>query len=118
MATSPLHEQVDITGAVLAQRVQAQKWYQEKANTVTSGVGFLVTVAAWAATQPFAAEPWVQVGILIVGFLATVFGVSQTKNGLSGSLIQKLDDDRAEVIGSTPLVVDGATDGEHSIPRE
>lgn len=108
MAISPLHEQVDITGAALNRRVQTQKWYQEKANTVTTGVGFLVTVAAWAATQPFATEPLVQVGILIVGFLATVFGVSQTKNGVSKSLVQKLDDDRAEVIGDTPLIPDKA----------
>ena len=118
MATSPLHEQVDLTGAALARRVQEQKWYQEKANTVTTGVGFLVTVAAWAATQPFAAEPAVQVGILIVGFLATVFGVNKTKNGLSKSLVQKLDNDRAEVIGSTPLVVDGSTDAGHTTSRE
>lgn len=118
MATSPLSELADITGSALNRRLQNQKWYQEKANTVTTGVGFLATVAAWAATQTFAAEPAVQAGILIVGFLATVFGVSQTKNGLSKSLVQKLVNARAEVIGNTPLVVDGSTEAGHNIPRE
>ena len=108
MAISPLHEQVDITGALLAKKVQEQKWYQANANTVTSGVGFLVTTAAWVATQPFGTEPAVQFGVLIVGFLATVFGVKFTKNGVSKSQTETLNAERAELIGDTPLIPDKA----------
>lgn len=105
MATSPVEEFVDITGAALNKQIQKQKWYQEHANAVTTAVGFLATVASFAATQPIGASPTVQIAILIVGFLATVFGVSQTKNGISKSQVAKINKERSKVIGQTPLIV-------------
>lgn len=112
MALSPIGELADITGAALNEQIQNERWYQENANTVTSGVGFLATVATWAATQPFGTEPIVQIAILIVGFLATVFGVSKTKNGVSKSQVAKIQERRAEIIGNTPLIPEGHPDKE------
>lgn len=105
MATSPVDEFVDVTGVALNKQIQEQKWYQERANTITSAIGFLVTIASYAITQPIGASPVVQTAVLIVGFLATVFGVSQTKNGVSKSQVEKINHERAKVIGDTPLIV-------------
>lgn len=91
-------------GAALNNLVERQSWYQERANLVTTVVGFLATVAAWAATQPFATEPWVQTFILVVGFLATAAGVSVTPNGFTKSQMKKINREQADLIGSTSLV--------------
>lgn len=94
------------TGAALRNIVDNQSWAQKHSNLVTSLVGLAATVAAWAATQPFATEPWVQTLILIVGFVATTAGVGVTPNGFTDSQVRKLRDEQAEIIGSTRLVVD------------
>ena len=91
-------------GAALNNLVQRQSWFQEHSNFVTTVIGFLATVAAWAATQPFAAEPWVQTLILLVGFAATAAGVSVTPNGFTQSQLKKINEEQAEIIGSTSLV--------------
>lgn len=92
-------------GAALRNIVERQSWVQEHSNFVTTLVGFLATVAAWAATQPFATDPRVQTGILLVGFLATSFGVSVTPNGFSKSQLDKVHSEQARIIGSTKLAV-------------
>lgn len=106
MAISPIEEIVDITGAALNKQIQKQKWYQEHANTFTSLIGLLVTIAAWGVTTPFGADPIVQIAVLIIGFAATVFGVSKTPNGVSKSQQAKIDAERAKLIGETPLIVE------------
>ena len=65
----------------------------------------MATLAAWAATQPFATEPWAQSIIILVGFIATSFGVSVTPNGFSESQMRKIEAEKAEIIGNTRLVV-------------
>ena len=97
--------QASVTGAALRNLVEKQSWFREHSNFVTTLVGFLVTVAAWAATQPFASEPWVQSLIVLVGFAGTAAGVSVTPNGFSTSQLRKIDEEKAEIIGSTKLVV-------------
>lgn len=104
MAINRENALLDITGTAIHNRVKEQGWFKENANFVTSAAGFLVTVAAWAATQSFAEDPRVQFGILILGFLGTVFGVKKTRNGFSKSQLQKIRNDQAAIIGSTPLV--------------
>lgn len=91
-------------GAALNNLVERQSWFQEHSNFVTTVIGFLATVAAWAATQPFATEPWVQTFILLVGFVATAAGVSVTPNGFTQSQLKKINEEQAEIIGSTKLV--------------
>lgn len=91
-------------GAALNNLVERQSWFQEHSNFVTTVIGFLATVAAWAATQPFATEPWVQTLILLIGFAATAAGVSTTPNGFTQSQLKKINEEQAEIIGSTSLV--------------
>ena len=92
-------------GAALRNLVERQSWYQEHSNFVTTVIGFLATVAAWAATQPFGSDYRVQILILLVGFLATAAGVSVTPNGFTQSQLRKLNEEQAEIIGSTKLAV-------------
>lgn len=94
---------LDITGQFIYRQLREQPWYKANANTVTTVGGFVATVVAWAASQPFAASPGVQVGILIAGFLLTVFGVKQTKNGFSASQVAAIDNERARVISNLQL---------------
>lgn len=92
-------------GAAVRNLRENQSWVQEHSNFVTTVVGFLATVAAWAATQPFATEPWVQTAILFVGFVATAAGVSVTPNGFTNSQMKKISSEQADIIGNTRLVV-------------
>lgn len=106
MAIDNENRMLDLTGDFLHNKVKEQKWYQENANFTTTLAGFLATVAAWAAVQPFAVDPRVQMLILAAGFIATVLGVRKTPNGFSKSQLAKIEDYRAKVIGETPLVVE------------
>lgn len=103
MAVSQNDRLLDITGEFINRRLQEQSWYRENANTVTTVGGFVATVLAWVASQPFAASPGVQVGILIAGFLLTVFGVKQTKNGFSASQVAAINNERARVISELQM---------------
>lgn len=97
---------LDVTGSYINRKFNEQTWFQENANFVTTFGGFLATVVAWAATQPFAASPGWQMVILIAGFLLTALGVKSTKNGFSKSQVEKINRAQAEYIGTTPLVPD------------
>lgn len=103
MALNQENQLLDITGQFIYRQLREQPWYKANANTVTTVGGFVATVVAWAASQPFAASPGVQVGILIAGFLLTVFGVKQTKNGFSASQVAAIDNERARVISNLQL---------------
>lgn len=93
------------SGAALRSLVEKQTWFQEHSNFVTTVIGFLATIAAWAATQPFATSPWAQSLIVLVGFAATAAGVSVTPNGFTNSQMRKINAAQADIIGSTKLVV-------------
>lgn len=101
---------LDVTGSYINRKFNEQTWFQENANFVTTFGGFLATVVAWAATQPFAASPGWQMAILIAGFLLTTLGVKTTKNGISKSQVKKFNQAQAEYIGTTPLVPDDDPD--------
>lgn len=101
---------LDVTGSYINRKFDEQTWYQENANTITTIVGFLATVLAWAAAQPFALDPRWEIGITLAGFVLTVFGVKNTKNGFSKSQVEKINRAQAEYIGTTPLVPDDDPD--------
>lgn len=103
MALNQENQLLDITGEFIYRQLREQPWYKANANTVTTVGGFVATVVAWVASQPFAASPGVQVGILIAGFLLTVLGVKQTKNGFSASQVAAINDERARVISELQL---------------
>lgn len=103
MALDAENKLVDLTGEYIHQRVAEQSWFQKNANTVATSGGFVATVLAWAVSQPFAADPRVQTGVLVVGFLLTVLGVKKTPNGWSDSQLERVKNHRAKVIGETKL---------------
>ena len=102
---------LDVTGAYINRKFNEQKWYQENSNTVTTVVGFLATVLAWVATQPFALDPRWEIGITFAGFVLTIFGVKKTRNGFSKSQIAKVGQAQADFVDSQPLVV--TAEGRH-----
>jgi len=115
LALNQENQLLDITGEFIYRQLREQPWYKANANTVTTVGGFVATVVAWAASQPFAASPGVQVGILIAGFLLTVLGVKQTKNGISASQVAAINEERARVISNLQLAdttVEGPSGGE------
>ncbi|WP_339016788.1 hypothetical protein R3O64_09635 [Corynebacterium hesseae] len=97
---------LDATGAFINQRFQEQSWFKENSNFITSAGGFLATLVAWAATQPFADDARVQVAILLVGFVLTTLGVKVTPNGISKSQMKKFSQANADYVDSQPLVVE------------
>lgn len=97
---------LDVTGAFINKIFQEQSWFRENSNFITSFGGFLATVVAWAATQPFAADARVQVIILLVGFVLTTLGVKVTPNGISKSQMRKFSQANAEYVDSQQLVVE------------
>lgn len=102
---------LDVTGAFINQKFQEQSWFKENSNFITSAGGFLATLVAWAAAQPFAADARVQVAILLVGFVLTTLGVKVTPNGISKSQMKKFSNANAEYVDSQPLVVSYQDDG-------
>lgn len=102
---------LDVTGAYINRKFNEQKWYQENSNTVTTVVGFLATVLAWVAAQPFALDPRWEVGITLAGFVLTIFGVKKTRNGFSKSQIAKVGRAQADFVDSQNLVV--TAEGRH-----
>ena len=73
-----------------------------KSNTVTTLIGtvatFAATVAATWMESATSVPSWLPFVVLLLGMVATTFGVSQTKNGLTSSVALKLRDGLAERI--------------------
>lgn len=106
MAISNETALLDVTGAFINKKFQEQSWFKENSNFITSAGGFLATLIAWAAAQPFAADARVQVIILLVGFVLTTLGVKVTPNGISKSQMKQFSQANADYVDSQPLVVE------------
>lgn len=104
MAVDNFTKQLDPVGMYIQRKIQEQPWYKKYANTITAVVGFLVTIAAYLGSTPFGVYPAAQSFIVIAGFLATVFGISQTRNGFSNSQIKKINKAAASFVDNTPLI--------------
>lgn len=104
MALDRENQLIDVTGSYLHDLVSQQSWYKENANTATTIGGFLLTLATTLGAQPISDDPKVAIGILILGFLATILGVKFTRNGVSKSQMAKIESARAQVIDNSPLV--------------
>lgn len=96
---------LDVTGAFINNKFQEQSWFRENSNFITSAGGFLATLIAWAAAQPFADDARVQIIILLVGFVLTTLGVKVTPNGISKSQMKQFSQANADYVDSQPLVV-------------
>lgn len=78
---------------------------RQKANTVTSVIGTVLTTIATVATYLLQSgldlSPSVTVMVAIIGMVATDFAVSKTKNGVTESIADKLELELARRIDLT-----------------
>lgn len=78
---------------------------RQKANTVTSVIGTVLTTIATVATYLLQSgldlSPSVTVIVAIIGMVATDFAVSKTKNGVTESIADKLELELARRIDLT-----------------
>lgn len=75
---------------------------QKKANTVTTAIGSIATFVAAGLSALVESgtdlPSWFPFVVVFVGMLATTYGVSKTKNGVTVSLANKLHDEIARKI--------------------
>lgn len=75
---------------------------QKKANTVTTAIGSIATFVAAGLSALVESgtdlPSWFPFVVVFVGMLATTYGVSKTKNGVTDSLANKLHDEIARKI--------------------
>ncbi|QPL14659.1 holin [Gordonia phage Schwartz33] len=75
---------------------------KKKANTVTTAIGSGATLAATVLSALIESETalpsWFPFLVVAVGMVATTYGVSQTKNGVTQSLADKLHEEIAAKI--------------------
>lgn len=87
---------------------------KEKANTVTVGIGALITAILAALTHLAESgidlPEWTPFAVTVLGLIATVFGTSKTKNGVTDSVAAQLNaaltkriDDTHELGHSDPV---------------
>ena len=77
----------------------------KKSNTVTAGIGGLITLlltggSYWLEIDADAPS-WLPKVVLILGMLATTYGVSKTKNGMTDSVAKQLHRELAQRIDMT-----------------
>lgn len=80
---------------------------REKANTWVVGIGVIVATLLTAVTalleSNLAGLPeWLPTVVPILTMLATVFGVSKTKNGVTRSVIDQINSEVARMIDERP----------------
>lgn len=94
MATNLTQSSVGLINDLVDSAARDQSLVQRKANTVTVTIGQVLT--ALAATGVYWIESgsdapsWLPIVVFLVGQLATIVAVSQTKNGVTNSVKDKL----------------------------
>lgn len=73
--------------------------FARKANTVTAGLGTLITILLGGGTAWLESgtniPSWLPAFVVALGMAATTFGVSKTKNGMTASVAARLHDELA-----------------------
>lgn len=85
-------------GHMIRSEMEKQPKTRRFANTITVGLGALVTIAGQVLAFPLDIPDWGMWVILAITLLGTLFGVSKTKNGWSPSQVQRLETWMAEYI--------------------
>lgn len=101
MAYSP--QVYGVISQVLDSVRQKQDVKQEKANTLVTAIGAVITAVVATLTYlieegvPWLPE-WAPLVVTILGVAGTTFGVSRTKNGLTGSVVERINAEIADLI--------------------
>jgi len=87
-STVPGPADLQLALAAYAQRKLAeQSWWKKSSNTVTTAIGGLTTLGGtlvtYYATQGTSVPQWLTIIIAAVGFIGTIIGVKNTKNGFT-----------------------------------
>lgn len=88
-----------VVAEAVERAVLSQPWYQRYANTVTATLTGAVTLIYWLATSGLDLPTWFHVTGGVVMFVATVFGVNKTKNGMSPSTAVAVNTMVEETVG-------------------
>lgn len=101
MAFSP--QAYGVVSQVTQQIYHDQKKSAEKSNTVVTAIGAVITALIAAITYLMEngvawLPEWSPLAVTILGLVGTVFGVSRTKNGLTKSIVERINDALAEMI--------------------
>ena len=88
---------------ILDEIYEGQDKKREKANTWVVGVGTAVSALLGAGTYLLESDveglpTWLPIVIMLLGMIGTVFGVSRTKNGITKSTLQQINDEIANMI--------------------
>lgn len=87
--------QADLIRDLVASLKAEQTAPQRKANTVTVTIGSIVTGLLAAGTYLLESDldlpGWSVLVVLVIGSIGTILGTSQTKNGVTDSVADKLD---------------------------
>ena len=92
----------------VAQRIyDEQSTAKEKSNTITSLVGLaatlIITLITYLIDHDSSWLPaWVPATLPFLGFLATTFGVSKTKNGMTKSVLEEINDAVNSMVDQLP----------------
>lgn len=90
-------------------------WYKKYANSVTAGIIGLLSVLAVIASLGFTDHPAYVAAASIVGLVAQLFGVSQTKNQANQSVVNRLNQLAGENIDAHMF---GLCSHEHPEPED
>ena len=88
-----------VVAEAVERAVLSQPWYQRYANTVTATLTAAVTLVYWLVTSGLPLPLWVHAVGGVVMFLAAVFGVNRTRNGMSPSTADAVNSMVAETVG-------------------
>lgn len=87
--------QTDLIRDLIAAAKAEQTTPQRKANTVTVTIGSTLTAltaaGAYLLESDLGLPGWAVLIVLVVGSLGTILGTSQTKNGITDSVADKLE---------------------------
>lgn len=72
------------------QRLEAQHWWQTKANTVTVLIGTAATVLAFLAGQATGTDYGEWIGAA-AGWVGTIYAVFKTPNGMTTREVERLE---------------------------
>ena len=93
---------LDLIDQVVDDLKSNQTRTQKKANTVTTAIGSIATFIAAGLSALVESgtdlPSWFPFVVVFVGMLASTYGVSKTKNGVTDSLATKLHDEIARKI--------------------
>lgn len=118
--------QTDLIRDLIAAAKAEQTTPQRKANTVTVTIGSTLTALAAAGAYLLESDlglpGWSVLVVLVIGSLGTILGTSQTKNGVTDSVADKLELELARRIDAAhyhdAAITQAVSEGDNTIAAD